>query len=165
MLATDKCKNCGEEFGNHSFLRDPDVSRQWKCPHKFTDSGYGFFCGGDPRKFFPDADSCSEAELANHKAACELWYEAESRGVVPEPEKCPSGWIFDSAGNPVVHVLRAPYGIGCYTYECDQYWEPGGYDNADDEIEDLVINWDATAIDDGFEMLAEDDNGDDDLEF
>ena len=162
MLATDKCRNCGAEFGDHSYVHGAEV--EWKCPHKFQDSGYGFFCGGDPRKFFPDADSCSEAELANHKAACELWYEAESRGEVPEPEKCPSGWIHDSDGNPVVHVLRAPYGIGCYTYECDQYWEPGGYDNADDEIEDLVINWDATAIDDGFEMLAEDDDGDD-LEF
>lgn len=34
---------------------------------------YGFFTGGDPRNFFPDAESCLEDELENHRKACELW--------------------------------------------------------------------------------------------
>lgn len=84
-----------------------------------TETGYGFFCGGDPRNFYPDGESCSEQEIANHRAACALWDEAENRGETPEPEKCPSGWMFDKDGRPVVHVLRAPYGIGTYNYEAD----------------------------------------------
>lgn len=147
MLATDKCKNCGEEFGNHTFSRNPDMARQWTCPHKMQDGGYGYFIGGDPRTFFPDPDCCSAAEIQNHREACEAWTALENLSVVPEPLRA-----------------HSPFGIGVYTCEFDQYWEPREYDNADDEIEDLVINWDATAIDDGFEMLAEDDDGDD-LEF
>lgn len=46
-----------------------------------TEMGYGFFCGGDPRKFYPDCESCSEKEIENHKAACKLWDEADARGV------------------------------------------------------------------------------------
>lgn len=145
MLATDKCRNCGEEFGDHSYVHGAEV--EWKCPHNHQDTGYGFFIGGDPRRFFPDPDGCSIAEIENHRIACEAWNQSELDGVVPEPVR-----------------PRATFGIGVYTCEWEQYWEPGGYDNADDEIEDLGINWDATAIDDGFEMLAEDDDGDD-LEF
>lgn len=79
---------------------------------------YGFFCGGDPRKFWPDSEGCSESEFANHKAACSLWNEAEARGETPEPEKCPSGFIFGDDGKCLGHVLRAPYGIGMY--ECEE---------------------------------------------
>lgn len=79
-------------------------------------TGYGFFCGGDPRKFHPDSD-CSEKEIANHKAACKLWDEAESRGEKYPPEECPSGFIYDTDGKCVGHVLRAPYGIGIYEYD------------------------------------------------
>ena len=84
-----------------------------------TESGYGFFCGGDPRRFYPDAESCSEKELANHAAACKLWTEAEARGEKPTPEACPSGWVYDAEGKPFMHVLRAPYGIGGYDYDVE----------------------------------------------
>lgn len=84
-----------------------------------TQVGYGFFCGGDPRKFRPDEECCSEKEISNHKAACSLWNEMELRGETPEPEKCPSGYVFDENGKCVGHVLRAPYGIGVYEYEED----------------------------------------------
>ncbi len=83
------------------------------------ETGYGFFCGGDPRKFHPDSEGCSEEEIAHHKAACALWDEAEARGETPEPEACPSGFLYDEDGKCVGHVLRAPYGIGIYTYEVD----------------------------------------------
>lgn len=84
-----------------------------------TEYGYGFFHGGDPRKFHPDHESCSEKEIANHKAACGLWDESEAKGETPTPEACPSGWVYDDAGKPVMHILRAPYGIGTYEYEVD----------------------------------------------
>jgi hypothetical protein len=88
-----------------------------------TEVGYGFFCGGDPRMFHPSEDECSEKELLNHKNACRLWDEAEARGETPTPEACPSGWICDSDGKPLYHVLRAPYGIGTYEYEVEEYDE------------------------------------------
>lgn len=81
-----------------------------------TEYGYGFFCGGDPRKFYPDHESCSEREIATHKSACDIWNEMEARGETPSPENCPSGWIYDESGKAVAHVLRAPYGIGSYEY-------------------------------------------------
>lgn len=79
--------------------------------------GYGYFNGGDPRKFCPDGECCTEKEIENHSRACALWNEAEQRGEIPTPEKCPSEWIFNNKGEPVAHVLRAPYGIGSYTYD------------------------------------------------
>jgi len=83
---------------------------------KIKQYGYGFFCGGDPRDFYPDTESCSDNELLNHNRACALWNEAEARGETPTPEKCPSGFIFGEDGKCLGHVLRAPYGIGGYSY-------------------------------------------------
>jgi len=79
--------------------------------------GYGFFVGGDPRKFYPDRESCTDEEIENHKKACEVWNDAVERGETPTPESCPSGWIHDEKGNRIAHVLRAPYGIGSYEIE------------------------------------------------
>ena len=77
---------------------------------------YGFFQGGDPRNFHPDAESCSEDELKHHREACRLWDEAEARGETPTPEACPSGWIQLPDGT-TAHVLRSHYGIGTYSYD------------------------------------------------
>ena len=84
-----------------------------------TETGYGFFCGGDPREFEPDVESCLDHEIANHKAACALWDEAEARGETPKPQPCPVGWVFDKSGNALTHILHAPYGIGAYKYDVD----------------------------------------------
>lgn len=84
-----------------------------------TEYGYGFFCGGDPRKFHPDGDCCTEKEMANHAAACKLWDEAEARGETPTPEACPSDLAYDAAGKHWMHILSAPYGIGTYEYEVE----------------------------------------------
>jgi hypothetical protein len=81
-----------------------------------TEVIYGFFHGGDPREFSPDDECCSPDEIRRHKAACDLWNEAERKGITPTPEACPSGWEMAPDGTQV-HVLRAPYGIGTYTVE------------------------------------------------
>lgn len=73
--------------------------------------GYGFFCGGDPRDFVPDEESCSPEELAAHKKACE---EADAEEKARKLS-CPSGWVA-----PGIHVTRAPFGIGSYTYRDEQ---------------------------------------------
>ena len=84
-----------------------------------TEHGYGFFHGGDPRKFWPDHECCTPKEIENHKAACKLWDEAEARGEMPTPEANPSGWLHDDKGNIIGHVLRSPYGIGTYEFEVE----------------------------------------------
>lgn len=46
--------------------------------------GYGYFPGGDPRKFYPDPEMCSKKEIAAHKRACKKADEREKRGESPE---------------------------------------------------------------------------------
>jgi hypothetical protein len=72
---------------------------------------YGYFNGGDPRKFHPDKDMCSQSEIDNHLAACKRFCDAEESGESLPLEPCPSGYSRDKAGS-VVHVLVTPYGIG-----------------------------------------------------
>lgn len=131
VQATDQCANCGREFADHDYVKDS--IDQYRCPHPHVESGYGYFHGGDPRNFHPDYESCDKREIENHRKACDLWNDCESRGETPEPEKCPSGWIYDDNGKAIAHVLRSPYGIGCYTVEFEQFWEPREHDY---EIED-----------------------------
>lgn len=136
VKAYDRCANCHREFADHDYV--PDSIEEYRCPVKQQDSGYGFSHGGDPRKFFPSHEECSPDEIANHRKACELWDEAEERGETPEPEKCPSGWIYNKAGERVGHILRSPYGIGCYTFEYETNWEPMDAADLGDE-DDLII--------------------------
>lgn len=69
-----------------------------------AENGYGFARPANPHDFHPDADSCSEEEIAAHRAACEAYDKGEYT-----PEKG-SEWV----GN--MHILRAPWGIGSYTF-------------------------------------------------
>lgn len=93
---------------------------------------YGFFHGGDPRDFRPDAECCSARELEAHAAACKLWNESMARGIKPTPEACQSGWRTLEDGT-LIHVLASPYGIGTYSYpdedeppdDPDEWVEPG----------------------------------------
>ena len=48
----------------------------------------------------------------------------------------PSGWIFDDEGKAVAHVLRAPYGIGSYTFEFEQFFEKR---DADEPVDDMLF--------------------------
>ena len=136
--AYDRCANCHHEFADHDYVKDS--IDEYKCPVPHQETGYGFFNGGDPRKFHPDRESCSAKEIDNHRRACQLWDEAEARGETPDPEKCPSGWIYhEHTGEPIAHVLRAPYGIGCYTAEFEQFWEPMDATETVSDDDDLII--------------------------
>lgn len=69
-----------------------------------TEGGYGYYRPANPHDFHPDGDSCSEEEIAAHKAACEAFDKGE---YVPEGgHQCAPG----------AHILVAPWGIGGYTY-------------------------------------------------
>ena len=118
---TTRCINCWREFAEHEYVKNS--LNEYCCPIPCQESYYGFFSGGDPRMFHPDGQDCTEKELSNHKRACALWDEAEAKGETPEPEKCPSGFIFNEAGECVGHVLRTPYGIGTSVYEYQTIFE------------------------------------------
>lgn len=133
IKADDKCANCGADFADHNYVKDS--IDEYLCPRPQQHTGYGFFCGGDPRKFHPDYESCEPREIENHTRACLLWNESEQRGETPEPEKCPSGWIYDDNGKPIAHVLRAPYGIGVYTIDIETCFEARDTDYEEDEID------------------------------
>lgn len=125
--ADHPCANCGRAFADHDYVTDSIVT--YKCPVPHIESGYGFFAGGDPRNFHPDYECCSEEEIANHQRACE---EAARLGNVNL--NCPSGW--EQVGDAVVHVLRSPFGVGVYTVEFEQYFEPADIEatNEDDVL-------------------------------
>ncbi len=69
-----------------------------------TISGYGFYRPDNPHDFCPDCESCSEEEIANHKAACDAFDRGEYT-----PDRS-DGWV-----SPNMHILTAPWGIGSYT--------------------------------------------------
>jgi hypothetical protein len=71
--------------------------------------GYGFFCGGDPRRFYPDPEASTEAERAQHKADCEAW----DRGEMPDVNGKAPHFRTDDDG-AVMHVVPAGYGLGSY---------------------------------------------------
>lgn len=82
-------------------------------------NSYGGYYGGDPRKFHPDEEVCSEAEIAAHKAACEAW----NRGERPEPQGHESH--YDKDGKLTLHIARNPYGLGVTEddEDDDQPWD------------------------------------------
>ena len=122
LKPTTPCSCCGCEYAEHNYV--PDSITTYVCPHPHVESTYGAFHGGDPRDFHPDGECCTEEERENHRKACELWNECEASGKTPDPEECPSGWIYDDTGKAIAHVLRSPYGIGVSTIEFEQYFEP-----------------------------------------
>ncbi len=82
---------------------------------------YGGYYGGDPRRFFPDEECCTPAELAAHKAACEAW----NRGERPDPRT--------RACSPELGCER-PYGIGVT--------DDGRKEEAPEEIETNEVDLD-----------------------
>jgi hypothetical protein len=71
--------------------------------------GYGFYRPENPHNFFPDHESCSDEEVANHKAACEAWDRGDYKR---EPG---SEYFHGEDGKLIMHILRAPWGIGSYS--------------------------------------------------
>lgn len=132
VKATTICQNCGQEFAEHKYV--PDSITQYKCPHPHVECTYGFFHGGDPRRFSPDYECCTQQEIELHKQACQLWDELEDSGQTPTPENCKSGWIYDqTTGERIGHVLKSKYGIGIYSVEFDQFFDELDMDYEDDE--------------------------------
>lgn len=111
VKATDRCRNCGREFADHNYIKDSITD--YECPEPHVEMGYGYFCGGYPRDFLPDYESCTPEEIENHRKACEEANRSEAAATLA----CPSGW----AGN--VHILCAPFGIGGYIYKEPQYFQ------------------------------------------
>lgn len=75
--------------------------------------GYGFYPGGDPRKFFPDPDMCSPEELANHQLACDAMDEG---GVMDWPQGC----IVVVKDGIRRYVNISSFGIGGYNDDEDE---------------------------------------------
>lgn len=71
-------------------------------------TGYGFFCGGDPRKFTPDPECSTEQERAKWKAECEAW----SRGEQVDTSGNVGRWVSEN-----LHIQPGGYGLGTYSYE------------------------------------------------
>lgn len=85
----------------------------------FGTPSYGFFPGGDPRAFTPDAESSTDAELARWKIDCALWDAGDQSPIPPscvvnkEPLTLPT-----KTGEMVIHApgtvitTRSSYGPG-----------------------------------------------------
>ena len=123
---TTICKHCWREFADHNYI--PNSLDVYDCPTPQQETCYGFFCGGDPRKFTPDYEDCSPEEIERWKAACNQARELESKRNLP----CPSGW--ERIGDTVIHVLRAPFGIGTYAVEYQTTFEAVESDPDPDQL-------------------------------
>ena len=109
------CKNCGEAFEDHMQDGEP----LYMCPYEHQmQPMYGFFHGGDPREFHPDAECTTPEEWAAHKEACRKADELESARDL----ECPSGWI--RTPEYTAHVCRAPSGLGITTFPPTCYEKP-----------------------------------------
>ncbi len=106
--ASGVCTVPGEELTREQIVDALDFAKQYLRENANV-GGYGFYRPANPHDFFPDHESCSPEEIANHKAACEAW----DRGEYKRDDW--DGWLYDDAGKPTMHVLRAPWGIGSYS--------------------------------------------------
>lgn len=69
---------------------------------------YGFFCGGDPRLFQPDEDSCTAEEIERWRAACVEWDRREAAGVAGLGQ----GEETDCVHGPGFTLTLSGFGIG-----------------------------------------------------
>lgn len=74
------------------------------------DTVYGFFHGGDPRKFSPDPEASTEVEREAHKQACAAFDENK-----PLPGCCEHH--FNDKGELAMIVTKAPFGLGVSVYQ------------------------------------------------
>lgn len=103
---------------------------------------YGFFPGGDPRRFTPDGeDSNTPEELAAHKIACAEWNAWEAKGKPLDDKPATEGACRHLPG---VILTLSMYGFGLYTMDCDDLdcdeefdEEPDPFDTSGDESEPL----------------------------
>lgn len=89
------------------------ASRRW-VEEAGTINGYGFYRPENPHDFSPDHESCTDEEVANHRAACEAWDRGDYKR---EPG---SESFYNEAGELSLHITRAPWGVGSYTDTIDE---------------------------------------------
>lgn len=80
---------------------------------------YGFFCGGDPRYFTPDEESCLPEEIQRWNEACAMWDRADEEKLTLRAEEGSGKWFCDESGKPIMHVLESRYGLGVMRYPCE----------------------------------------------
>lgn len=89
---------------------------------KHTHGGYGFFPGGDPRRFQPDSENTPE-QLAAHEAAVKRWNEAEAKGEpLPPAEKGSCNPVVLERDGEVVGgaiVCGSAFGLGGYEFDVE----------------------------------------------
>lgn len=73
------------------------------------DTGYGFFCGGDPNDFSPDPECSTEEERARHAEACRLWNEGKGN-----PNPAPHCAMMNGGTPP------PGFGLGTYVMRDEQ---------------------------------------------
>lgn len=76
------------------------------------ESSYGYYLGGDPRKFTPDEEMSTPGEIEAWKRACEAW----GRGEKPDPGG-PHIPLENGDGVCVGHLTLAHYGLGVTEFE------------------------------------------------
>lgn len=74
-----------------------------------TIMGYGYYRPSNPNDFHPDVESCTEEEIANHRAACAAY---DAGAEMPQQG---DGWLRNEPGECVMHITMAPWGIGSYS--------------------------------------------------
>lgn len=85
-----------------------------------SSSTYGFYSGGDPRRFHPSEEECSPEEIANHKAACEAWARGERPDIRKACEPNREAVTYTDRGTGKTETIEpgtalalyAPFGIG-----------------------------------------------------
>jgi len=87
-------------------------------PSKFH-TQYGFFCGGDPRHFTPDEESCSPEEIAAWNEACAMWDRADREKLTLKAEEGSCRSVYNDKGELSLHITMARYGIGVSRYPCE----------------------------------------------
>lgn len=78
--------------------------------------GYGYFIGGDPRKFSPDIELCTKEEIAAWEEACKQWNEGNEIECVGSHR-----WITNADGKVIGTATVSSFGIGVYEYEDEQF--------------------------------------------
>lgn len=129
--AETDCAECGGIFANHTYV--PGSISVYRCPRKRTETSYGYYRGGDPRRFFPDPEGATDEEEEAYRLACELWEKAESKGQKPAVSDDKSGWICRPGGgenggeNGAVFVLKPAFGVGVSVEEFETFFRARDY--------------------------------------
>lgn len=88
-----RCRTCDRPLTTRSELnRSIDQAidfcdaceAEWEYEAEACDCSYGFFLGGDPRRFKPDDEMNSPEELARWRAACAAWDRGDHAPPTPE---------------------------------------------------------------------------------